>query len=198
MKLEELLLSKARAEIFRLLFGLHGGELHLRALERASGLSAPTIRQELLKLTKLDLVKIRKDSNRHYYKANVEHPLYGDIKNLVLKTSGLVEILKKALNRKEVKIAFVFGSIATNRDMGGSDIDLLVIGDVSLRKIVGWLSGVSDQAGREINPHTMTIDEFRKRRKEAEHFLTSVLESPKLFVIGNEDELAGLGKQRLA
>ncbi len=194
MRLEELFLSKARAEIFRQLFGLKERELHLRALERGSGLSAPTIRQELLKLRKLDLLKVRKDSNRHYYRANAEHPLYREIKNLVLKTSGLVEILKKALDRKEVKIAFVFGSMATNGDKAGSDIDLLVIGDVSLRKIVGWLSGVPEQAGREINPHAMTIEEFRKRRKEAEHFLTGVIESPKLFIIGNEDELAGLGK----
>jgi len=194
MRLEELFLSRARAEIFRQLFGLREGELHLRALERGSGLSAPTIRQELLKLMKRELVRVRKDSNRHYYSANVDHPLYREIRSLVLKTSGLAEIIKKNLSHKGVEIAFVFGSIATNSDAASSDIDLMVIGDTSLRKIVGWLSGAAEQVGREINPHVMTVDEFKKRLKKQEHFLTSVLELPKLFIIGNDDELERLGK----
>lgn len=194
MKLEQLIQSKARAEIFRLLFGLQNGELHLRALERGSGLSAPTIQQELKKLMKLDLVKVRKETNRHYYKANVDHPLFIDIHNMVLKTSGLVDILKKALDHKDVKVAFVFGSIATNTDQAGSDVDLMVIGDADLRKVVGWLHEKEMEIGREINPHTMSIEEFKKRVDNKEHFLTSVLESPKLFVIGTEDDLKGLGK----
>lgn len=194
MKLEEIFLSRARAEIFRLLFGLQERELHLRALERGSGLSAPTIREELLKLAKLDLLVVRKDSNRHYYKANVNHPLYTEIRMLVLKTSGLVEILANALNYKAIKTAFVFGSIAAQNENGLSDIDLMVIGDASLKKVIGWLSGTSELIGREINPHVMTVSEFKKRKREREHFLFSVLESPMLFVIGNEDDLEGLGK----
>lgn len=194
MKLDDLIQSRARAEIFRLLFGLRGGEIHLRALERGSGLSAPSIRQELLKLVKLDLVRVRKESNRHYYRANIEHPLYDNIKSLVLKTSGLVDILAKALDHKEVKVAFIFGSMAANCDTASSDVDLMIIGKVGLRKVVGWLSGVSEQIEREVNPHTMSVDEYQTRRANAEHFITSVINSPKLFVVGNADELEGLGK----
>jgi predicted nucleotidyltransferase len=194
MKLEEIFLSRARAEIFRQLFGLQDRELHLRALERGSGLSAPAIRQELLKLTKLDLLIVRKDSNRHYYRANVNHPLYGEIRTLVLKTSGLVEILAKALDHREIKTAFVFGSIAAHNENSLSDIDLMVIGDTSLKKVIRWLSGTSEQMGREINPHVVTVNEFRERNKKSEHFLASVLESPRIFIIGNEDDLAELGK----
>jgi predicted nucleotidyltransferase len=194
MKLEEIFLSKTRAEILRQLFGLQGRELHLRALQRGSGLSAPAIRQELLKLTKLDLLIVRKDSNRHYYKANVNHPLYHDMRSLVLKTSGLAEVLSEALKHKEVKVAFVFGSFALDEETSQSDIDLMVIGDASLRKVVGWLSGKAEQTGREINPHVMTASEFKRRLKQREHFLVSVLESPRLLIVGNEDDLAELGK----
>lgn len=198
MKLDRIILSKARSEIFRLLFGLRNGELHLRAIERGSGISAPSIRQELMRLMKLDLVKVRKESNRHYYRANIEHPLYGDIRNIVLKTSGLVDILTEAVSHKEVKVAFVFGSVAANHDNASSDIDLMIIGNVGLRKAVGWLSGVSEKVGREINPHVLSVDELGNRVTEGEHFLTSVLESPKLFVVGNQIELERLGKRRLA
>ena len=193
MRLEELISSKVRAEIFRLLFGLKSGEMHVREIERQSGFRLSTIRQDLAKLSKLDLVKSRKDSNRLYYRANVDHPLYIEIHRTVLKTSGLVDVLQQALDHKEVKVAFVFGSIATNSDKAGSDIDLMIIGDVGLRKTVEWLSGISVQVGREINPHALTLGEFKKRRDDNEHFLTSVLESQKLFIIGTEDELRRMG-----
>jgi predicted nucleotidyltransferase len=111
-----------------------------------------------------------------------------------LKTSGLVELLKKPLDHKEVKAAFIFGSVATDQDKASSDIDLMIIGNASLRRAIGWLSGIAEMVGREINPHVMSVEEYRRRLDESEHFLTSVLKSAKLFIIGNEDELEGLGR----
>ncbi|MFZ5451410.1 MAG: nucleotidyltransferase domain-containing protein [Thermodesulfobacteriota bacterium] len=186
--------SRVRAEIFRLLFGLDEKELHLREMERQAGLSLGTIRQDLQKLVKLDLVKTRRDSNRLYHRANVEHPLFPEIRNLVLKTSGLVEILREALDREGVKVAFIFGSLARGRENAGSDVDLMVIGTIGLRTLSKWLSGVSDQIGREINPVVWSMDEFRQRQKTGNHFLSNVLESPKLFAIGSEKDLEAMGQ----
>jgi predicted nucleotidyltransferase len=194
MRLEELFLSRARAEIFRQLFGLRKAELHLRALQRGSGMSAPTIKGELDKLRNLDLVVVRKDGNRHYYSANRDHPLYPEIRSLVSKTAGFISALRDDLSRKEIKTAFVFGSMAADNETAQSDIDLMVIGDVTLRKVVGWLSKAREYAGREINPHVLTPREFKKRLKSKEHFLESVLKSPRFFIIGNEDELARMAK----
>ena len=96
-RLAELLSSRARAEIFRLLFSGTGEELHVRKIERRSGLNDSTLRQELRKLVRLDLVQSRRDSNRVYYRAKTESPLYPEIRNLVLKTSGLADVLRSAL-----------------------------------------------------------------------------------------------------
>src|SRR5689334_3790353 len=95
--LVELLSSRGRAEIFRLLFGMVSRELHGRELARQSGLADATLRQELKRLTRIGLVESRQDGNRTYYRANVQHPLYMDIRNLVLKTSGLADVLCEAL-----------------------------------------------------------------------------------------------------
>jgi len=187
--LSSILSSKVRSEIFRLLFGLYEKELHVREIERQTGLSIGTVRQELQKLVTMELVIARREGNRLYYSANKVHPLYPDIRKLVLKTSGLVEVLKRALDKESIKVAFVFGSIAQNEEGARSDIDLMVIGEVSLRIISNWLAGLSEEIGREINPHVMSAAEFKKRKQSGEHFLSSVLESPKLFVKGNEDEL---------
>jgi DNA-binding transcriptional ArsR family regulator len=191
--LADILSSRVRAAIFRLLFGLDIKELHLREVERQAGLSLGTIRQDLQKLLKLDLVKTHRDGNRLYYRANTEHPLYPEIRNLVLKTTGLVEIFKRVLDRKGVRVAFIFGSLASNKEKAASDVDLMVIGTVGLRTLSGWLSGVTEQIGREINPHTMNVEEFRRHQKRGDHFLSNVLESPKLFIVGKENDLAAMG-----
>jgi len=102
-RLAELLSSRARAEIFRLLFSGTEEELHVREIERRSGLNDSTLRQELRKLVRLDLVQSRKDSNRVYYRAKTENPLYLEIRNLVLKTSGLSDVLKFALKDKRIR-----------------------------------------------------------------------------------------------
>ncbi len=188
--LSEILSSNIRADIFRLLFGINETELHMREIERRSGFAIGTIQSELKKLLRLDLVVKRKDGNRTYYRANKAHPLFWDIQRLVLKTVGLVDILHKELkNSREILIAFVFGSIARQREMAESDVDLFVIGDLGLRKLVGLLSGVSDKIGREINPHVFSVKELKKRLVKKDHFISRVLDEPKIFILGNENEL---------
>ena len=194
-QLAELLSSRGRAEIFRLLFGPAHGELHVRELERRTGLSDATVRQELKKLSRLGVVEARRDGNRAYYRANDVHPLYPDIRSLVLKTSGVTDVLREALGGAgDVELAFVFGSIAGNTSKAHSDIDLMVIGTIGLRQLSKRLSGLESRIGREVNPHVLTPEEFTRRANEGDHFITTVLKGPRLFVVGGEDELRRLGQ----
>jgi predicted nucleotidyltransferase len=193
-RLAELLSSRTRAEIFRLLFSGTGEELHVREIERRSGLNDSTLRQELRKLVRLDLVQSRRDSNRVYYRSKTENPLYPDIRSLVLKTSGLADVLKSVLTDKRIRAAFVFGSIARGEEKSGNDVDLMVIGDLGLRDVSGLLSGIEGKIGREINPHVLQRDEFRKRVRAKEHFVSRVMESPKIFIIGSQDDLETMGR----
>ena len=124
--LAEIMTSKVRAEILRLLFGIKQQELHVREIERQSGFAMPTVRRDLEKLARLDVVNARRDGNRLYYSANTDHPLFPEIRSLVLKTIGLVDILKDSLEKSEdIRAAFVFGSVARGETTAGSDVDLL-------------------------------------------------------------------------
>lgn len=87
--LAELLSSRVRAEVFRLLFDGREEELHMRELERRSGWAIGTIQTELSKLSRLGLVLRRRDGNRLYYRANLEHPVYPEIQGLVTRTAGI-------------------------------------------------------------------------------------------------------------
>lgn len=192
--LAEILSSNIRAEIFRNLFGVEKQSLHLREIERRTGFAVGTVQQEIKKLLRLDIITRIKNGNRSYYKANTNHPLYPEIRNLVLKTNGLADLLKQALSAElKIKIAFVFGSFARKEEKTASDIDLMIIGDIGLRKLTGLLMDVSEKLGREINPYRLTESEFIKRKREKDHFLQEVLASPKIFITGTEDELEAMG-----
>lgn len=186
--------SKVRAELFRLLFGANSAEMHVRELERGAGCTIGPIQSELKKLLGLQLVTARRDGNRLYYRANQEHPLYPDIRSMVLKTAGLADYLKERFgNREDISLAFIFGSIAAGDERATSDIDLMIIGSIGLRVVSGLLADFRATVGREVNPHVMSIEEFSKRRKEGEHFVSTVLSSAKLFVKGTELDLTEMG-----
>lgn len=196
--LANLLSSGVRAELFRLLFGVNLQELHVRELERQSGFALSTVRQELKNLAQLGLVQARKSGNRTYYRGNVSHSLFPEIRGLVLKSNGLTEVLRDGLGNDGIEIAFVFGSVASGAETAYSDIDLMVVGKASLRQVATRLAGATLKLGREINPHVFTSVEFCRRRNSNDHFISTVLSAPRLFVIGDDGHLATLGEERLA
>lgn len=186
--LSKLLTSNTRAEILRILFDGSREEHYLRDLEKLSHVRINSIQKEVKHLTSLDLLKSRKDGNRIYYSANDDHPLYSDLVSIVEKTVGVVAELKEKLVDPRVKCAFIFGSFAKNKERAGSDIDLVVIGDLGMRALTKMISGVQEKVGREINPHVFTEEEFTKRIKEKDHFITSILKEEIKPLIGSVDE----------
>ena len=167
MNLLSVLFPQVRAEVLRLLFADAGRELHLRDLTRQSGLGLGTMQGELAKLSTADLVTSRRDGNRRYYRANASHPLFPDLQQLVIKTSGLRDVLAAALKGvKGIEVAFVFGSLASGPGKAASDVDVLVIGNAGLRALAPGLRRASEKIGREINPITMTAAEYAKGRKK--------------------------------
>jgi predicted nucleotidyltransferase len=144
----------------------------------------------LKKLYKLNLVLKNRDGNRLYYRANRQHPIFPELHSLVVKTVGLIDVLKDAFAvEKAIRSAFVFGSIAEGSEKAESDIDLMVIGEIGLRSLSRLLQGLAEDFGREINPYVLSTNDFINRKSEAEHFISKVLVSPKLFIIGDENDL---------
>jgi len=185
--LAQILSSKSRAEIFRILFGLSDDPLHMREIERRSGFTTGTVQQELNKLSSLDLVKKRRDGNRVYYQARNEHPLYPEIHRLVLKTNGMVEVLRSALSpvSDKIDLAFVFGSQAQGKAKAASDVDLFIVGNVDELELHRLISQAEGQLNRPINYTFLTAQEFKKRKKEKGGFLSRVLAGEKIFIIGD-------------
>ena len=192
--LAEILSSKTRAEIFRLLFGASTDTLYTREIQRRTQASLGAVQHELQKLRRLGLLAARTDGNRVAYSAVKAHPIYPEIHRLVLKTIGLADLLRTALKHPQIDWAFVFGSLARGEEDAESDVDLFVIGETGLREVTRLLSKVAEQVGREINPHVMRRTEFLRRKSEKEAFLMRVLVAPKLFVVGEPRDFDAMAR----
>jgi DNA-binding transcriptional ArsR family regulator len=190
--LADLLSSKVKAEMFRLLFGVRDERLHLRELARQSGLAVGTVRQELNRLTRLGVVESETSGNRTYYRANQAHPLYSGISGLVLKPVGEVESLRDTLRETPVRVPFIYGPAAGHRELLARELDLMVIGWIAKRRLAALLTTWAEAAGRGMRFYLRTVEQFRRQRRAHAPFLSRVLAGPRLFIVGDEQGLAEL------
>ena len=167
-----------------------------RELIRAAGTGLYTVQRVLARLEGAGLVVKAPRGNRVYYRANRDHPAFQDLKRAILKTFGLGDALRAALAplAGRVRLALVHGSIARGEETGASDIDLFLVGALSLREAATFLGPVAREFGREFNSTIYPPAEFRRKAKEGHHFIAEILRSDKIFLIGNQDDLEGLGR----
>ena len=163
-----------------------------------TGLSAGSLHRELKALSEAGLLRRARQGNQVRYRANPACPIYEELASIFRKTVGLAGVLRDALVEiaDRIDLALVFGSLAAGRQQSGSDVDLFVIGDVSLLEVVTALSEAQSQLGREINPVIMTADGFIAQQEKEDRFVVRVLDEPKIFVMGNADALAKLAERR--
>jgi len=185
------LLPKTRQGILAAIFVQPEKSWYVSELARRLGVPSSSLQRELQGLTEAGILKSHRQGHMVYFQANTESPLFSDLRGLMLKTAGLVDILADALNafRSKIKLAFVYGSIASGQERSDSDIDLMVIGDISPVDLARPLRNARELLGREINPTVYSSAEFAKKRKATDHFLTQVLTKPRLLVLGSENEL---------
>lgn len=195
--LADLLRSPVRAELLRVFFGLRRGRLYRAELISLMPFAKESVETQLNALKRMKLIISEKDGNRVYYSANNAHPLYPDVRSIVLKTIGLRDVLVSALSDPEIEFAFVFGSIAAQTDKPESDVDLMVVGDITEFRVARLLRGVADHLGREVNPHVYTRGEITRRIESNDHFLNNVLSKPRLFLTDNEHDFGQLAQRRM-
>lgn len=195
--LASLILPDYRRRILGLLL-LHPDEaLHGREIARRTGLPSGSVARELVRLAEAGLLHRERRGNQQVYRAYTGSPIYPELASILRKTSGLVDLLADALAplAAKLRVAFVFGSVAQGRETSGSDVDLMLIGDVSFRQVVEVLHPAQAAIGREVNPKVFAIDEF-SGKLDSEPFLADVMSKPKLFVVGNAHDLEELARHQ--
>ena len=108
----------------------------------------------------------------------------------------LAEALSPVEN--QISLAFVFGSLARGEQQLSSDVDVMLVGSMGFADAVRMLHQVQDILRREFNPVVYSPDEFQRRSTSGDSFIREVLSKPKLFIVGNEDELRKLTQNQTA
>src|ERR1039457_2896652 len=164
---------------------------YVSELARRMGVPSSSLQRELHDLTEVGILKTHRQGRMVYYQANTDSPVFPDLRGLLFKTAGLVEGFAGGLKTLAVKLrpAFVCGSSPAGSEQSDSDIDLMIVGQVSPTELALPLRRARELLGREINPTVYTPAEFDRKRAANNPFQKEVLEKPRLFVLGNKDEL---------
>lgn len=193
------LFGKTKRGVLALLLTNPQESFYLRQIVRSAGLGQGAVQRELQHLTEARLLLRRRQGHQVFYQANQDSPIFKELKSLLVKTTGVGDILRQVLSglKDRIEAAFLYGSFATGKDRPASDLDLAVIGSVTFGEVVSQLRPAQETLGREINPTVYTPDEFQKKLKAKHHFVSAIIQGPKIMLIGEERELTRLGKKRL-
>ncbi|HEX3661373.1 MAG TPA: nucleotidyltransferase domain-containing protein [Acidobacteriaceae bacterium] len=193
--LGDLLFGQTRSRILALLYGKPDQTFFVRQIAREIGTSVGSVQRELETLSEVGLLNRTTIGRQVFYQANRHHPTFAEVRSLIAKTSGIFHQLRSALApfTSQITFALVYGSIARGDEDAGSDVDLMIVGNVTLDDVLAQLTPVENAIGRPINPTVYSLKEFRTKVKDGNHFLTSVLRGKKMLLIGDEDELSKVG-----
>jgi len=192
--LNQLFSSEARVRVLKLLLLNAGRDFYLREMASLAEVPVRAVQREVERLKKIGLIEEDIRGNRHYYSVNEASPIFPELKSIFMKTVGLGDTLQNYLReaKGEIDLAFIYGSYARGDEGKESDIDLVVIGNIGAKQISSMLARAKSDLGREINAFNLTPKEFRERASHGDHFVSSLLQEPKIFLAGSENELLAL------
>ncbi|HUW45009.1 MAG TPA: nucleotidyltransferase domain-containing protein [Dehalococcoidia bacterium] len=190
------LFGKTRQAVLALLYGRADSSFYTKQILDAVKIGRGTVQRELKNLTDTGIIIREVQGRQVYYRANARCPIFDELKSIVRKTFGMADVIRQSLatNADKIRVAFIFGSVARSTDDRRSDIDLMMVGKISFGDVVSLLTPAEQKLGREVSPVVYPIAEFKKKVKEDHHFVKTVLEDEKIFVIGDEDELRKLAE----
>jgi predicted nucleotidyltransferase len=195
------LFGKGRRNVLAALFANPAREMYLREIIEAVGTGAGQVQRELENLYRARLVLRERKGKQLYYRPDPRAPIFEELKSIVLKTFGVAEALREALapHARQVDAAFIYGSVASEQDTAASDIDLLVVSDrVAPSDLSEGLASVENRLKRKVSLLAYGRKEFRQRVRERHHFVTKVLERPRIMLIGDDDAVARLAGEKPA
>lgn len=195
-RIGDALFTKTQQRVLGLLYGKPQQSFYFNEIVRWADMGKGTVRRELERLLAAGLLRVRHEGNQHYYSANPDNPVYNELVNIVKKTFGISDVIREALLPvyEQIDLAFIFGSIAKQEETSNSDIDLLVISDsLDYTDVMTVLDGAESSLARPINPSIYTMAQIKDKLLDENAFLSRVMEQPKLWIKGSDDDIRQFG-----
>lgn len=191
MTIADALFGKTQQAVLGLLFGQPERSFYLRELVAATGGGASQVQRELAALTAAGLITREPRGNQVWFRANPDSPVFGELKSLVAKTSGIADVVRAALQpfARHIVAAFIYGSVARGEHDASSDIDLLVVGSIAPSKLAPMQLALRERLGRPLRLVVYSLAELREHAAAGEQFTATVLRQPKIWLLGTEADL---------
>lgn len=190
--LADALFPKVRQRVLAVLFGTPDRSFYANEVIALAQSGTGAVQRELAALSEAGLLTVSKQGNQKHFQANTAAPVFTELRGLILKTMGLADMLQAALIplAPQIEAAFVYGSVANQQDTASSDIDLMIVSpSLGYADVFGALETAATTLGRKINPTLYTPLEIARRRERDNAFVTRVLQQPKIWLIGSEEQL---------
>jgi len=189
-QLADALFTTTQQQVLGLFYGQPQRSFYIKEVLRITGMGVATIKRELDRMLAAEILRMTRIGNQHHYQANPQCPIYAELLRIVKKTFGLIGVIRSALEPTADRIewAFVFGSVASNKETATSDIDLLIIGSAAYSDVVAALYPVQETLGRELNPKIYRPDEWARMIQANDPFVRDIIEKPRMDVIGGDYE----------
>ena len=190
--LADALFPKVRQRVLAVLFGTPGRSFYANEVIALAQSGSGAVQRELAGLSEAGLLTISKQGNQKHYQANTGSPIFTELRGLVLKTMGLADALRSALAplAAQIDMAFVYGSVARQQDTAHSDVDVMIVSaSLGYGEVFGALESATVSLARKVNPTLYAPAEWTKRIAQDSVFVTRVLQQPKIWLIGNEEQL---------
>lgn len=186
------LFTKVQQRVLAVLFGSPDRSFYANEIIALAESGTGAVQRELKRLAGAGLLTVNRVGKQKHYQANASAPVFGELRGIVLKTSGMVDVLRSALEPidAEIDAAFVFGSIAKGEDTADSDIDLFLLSErLAYSDIFSVLEDAGTKLGRKINPTLFTRRDLDERLRKENAFIKRIFSRPKLWILGSRDDL---------
>ena len=190
--ISDALFTKTQQRVLGLLYAKPTESFYTNEIVRWADMGRGTIRRELDRLVSSGLLVVTREGNQHHYQANPDNPIYNELVGIVRKTFGIADVIRAALMPvdEQIELAFVYGSIAKGQDTGSSDIDLMVVTEsLAYADLMAVMAGAEQSLGRPVNPTIYAKGDVKKKLKDKNSFMTRVMEQPKMWVKGCDDDI---------
>jgi predicted nucleotidyltransferase len=190
--LADALFPKVRQRVLATLFGAPERSFYANEVIALAQSGTGAVQRELAGLSAAGLLTVRKQGNQTHYQANANAPVFAELHSLVLKTMGLADVLRAALAplAAQADAAFIYGSVARQQDTAHSDVDVMIVSNtLGYGEVFGALEGATQSLGRKVNPTLYTPADWAMRMQQDSAFVTRVWQQPKIWLIGNEEQL---------
>jgi len=190
-QLGDALFTTTQQNVLGLLYAQPEKSFYTNEILRLTGMGVATIKRELDRMVAAGILSMTRIGNQHHYQANPECPIYHELSGIVKKTFGVADVINLALSPLAGHIvwAFIFGSVASGKETSASDIDLMIIGDISFSEVVRVIHPVQETLGRELNPKIYRKEEWNLMLNNKDAFIKELLSKPRMDVMGAANEL---------